>query len=256
MKKISLLLLIWGIFLSVDILVLPDLARADRLESASYVVTFGNFNTTSGEKDSASYHVTDTVGQAGSGPFGKFNDAGANYYLGAGFQYVHQIQEFSFTVENLSIDLGTLYPNTLTTAATQTNLTITSGSAGGYDVYAYEAHPLELASQTDSIADTTCDSGDCSESDADPWTLGTNHGFGFNASGTTVPSSAPNGFEGSTYYRQFADDSLGETMQTVMTSPTVATDDTATITYRAAVAESQTAGEYTTHVVFVAVPGY
>jgi hypothetical protein len=256
-KNLSwLILLSLGLVGSGFLIFFPQSAKAERLDSASYTVTFGNFNVTSGEKSSASYTVTDTVGQTASGPFGKFNDPGASYYLGSGFQYVYQIKEFEFGLENLNIDLGTLYPDTLTTAATQTNLTVTSGGAGGYTVYAYETEPMHLADDSATIPDTTCDSGDCSETDADPWTLGTNYGFGFNASGTNVPTTAPNGFENSTYYRQFADNSAAESMQAVMEYGGVIEDDTASITYRAAVSGSQTAGEYSTSIVYVAVPGY
>lgn len=224
-------------------------ALADRLESDSYIIQFGNFNVTSGEKSSSSYKVTDTVGQTGAGPFGAYGSS--DYFVGSGFQYIYQIDTFAFTISDVSINLGTL---TSGAHSTDSNvLTITTRGGGGYTVYAYEQHPLRLSSDdTTIIPDTTCNTGVCSETDADPWTNTSIPGFGFNASGTTVPAD----FVNSTYFRQFANQAAAETMQTVMNSSNIANSDTATITYKAGISGSQAAGDYATGIVYVAVPGF
>lgn len=222
---------------------------ADRLESDSFIIQFGNFNVTSGEKSSTSYNVTDTVGQTGAGPFGAYGSS--TYFVGSGFQYIYQIDNFSFTISDVSINLGTLASGAHNTDSNV--LTVSTRGAGGYTVYAYEQHPLRLSSDdTTIVPDTTCNTGTCSESDADPWTNTAIPGFGFNANGSTVPTD----FVNSTYFRQFANQAGAETMQVVMDSSTIANNDTATITYKAGISGNQAAGDYATGVVYVAVPGF
>jgi hypothetical protein len=209
---------------------------AERLESDSFIIQFGNFNVTSGEKSSTSYNVTDTVGQTGAGPFGAYGSS--DYFVGSGFQYIYQIDTFAFSISDVAIDLGTL-----TSGAHNTDsnvLTITTRGAGGYTVYAYEQHPLRL------------NAGTCNETTAQPWTNTAIAGFGFNASGSTVPAD----FVNSTYFRQFANQAAAETMQPVMSSTNLGQSDTATITYKAGIAGNQTAGDYATGIVYVAVPGF
>lgn len=237
------LLLLAGLTVSASSRVL-----AERLESDSYIIQFGNFNITSGEKSSASYNVTDTVGQTGAGPFGQYGSS--TYFVGSGFQYIYQIDTFAFSISDLSIDLGTLSAGSHNTDSNV--LTITTRGAGGYTVYAYEQHPLRHQNGSDTIPDTTCDTASCDETNADPWTNTSIAGFGFNADGTTVPSD----FVDTTYFRQFADNSTAETMQAVMDSNNIGSADTATITYKAGITGLTPAGEYQTGIIYVAVPGF
>jgi hypothetical protein len=238
----SLALLVVGFFAAAS----PTLA--DRLESDSFIIQFGNFNITSGEKSSASYNLTDTVGQTAAGPFGSYG--GSDYFVGSGFQYIYQIDDFSFTISDLAIDLGTLTPGSHNTDSNV--LTITTRGGGGYTVYAYEQHPLRHEGGSVDIPDTTCDTTTCDETNADPWTNTSIAGFGFNSDGTTAPSD----FVDTTYFRQFADNSSAETMQAVMSSSNIGDADTSTITYKAGIVGTQAAGNYETGVVFVAVPGF
>lgn len=222
-----------------------QIARADLLESDSYAIQFGNFNITSGEKSSASYNVTDTVGQTSAGPYNS-----TNFFVGAGFQYIYQIGNFSFSISDLSIPLGTLTPGV---HASDTNtLTISTKGAGGFSVYAYETNPLRLTQGGADIDNTTCDAGTCTFSSAGVWTNQAIPGFGFNATGTTAATD----FTNSTYFRPFADAEQSQAMQTVMTSPNIANDETVTVTYKAGIPGDQPAGEYQTSIIYVAVPGF
>jgi hypothetical protein len=243
MKKLQITLALTALLLTSATPVL-----AERLESDSYVIQFGNFNITAGEKESASYNVTDTVGQTGAGPFGSYG--GSSYFVGSGFQYIYQIDDFSFQISQVAIDLGTLTPGTHNTASH--NLTITTRGAGGYSVYAYELHPLRHSNGTTTISDTTCNAGTCTQTTAGVWTTQTVPGFGYNMTGNDVPAA----FVDSTYFKQFADNSLAEAMQIVMSSSNIASNRTATVTYKAGVSGTQAAGNYQTGVAFVAVPGY
>lgn len=223
-------------------------AAADELRSDSFVIQFGNFNMTSGEKSSSSYNLTDTVGQTANGPYGQYGSS--SYFVGAGFQYIYQIDEFRFSLSRTAIDLGTLTPGVHNTASH--TMSISTRGAGGYTVYAYELHPLRHSGGSYTIPDTTCDAGTCTESTAQVWSDQDVAGFGFNMTGQDIPAD----FVGSTYFRQFANQAGAETMQVVMSANTIASNRSSTVTYKAGVSGSQAAGSYQTGVVFVAVPMY
>lgn len=230
------------------LLLSPYLVYAERLESGSYVIQFGNFNITAGEKSSSSYNVTDTVGQTGAGPYGQYGVSG--YFVGGGFQYIYQIDQFRFRISKTLISLGTMVPGIHYTDSH--TLQVTTRGSGGYKVYAFEEHPLRHEGGAYTIPNTTCDAGTCSHTTAQIWTNQNIAGFGFNANGNDVPAD----FVSTSYYRSFADKASAQTMQLVMTSATAGTNRTATITYKAGVTGSQAEGNYSTPVVYVAVPGY
>lgn len=223
-------------------------AHAENLSSDSYTIQFGNFNITAGRKESSSYSLTDTVGQTGTGPYGEYGSS--SYFLGSGFQYIYQADEFSFIISDLSIDLGTLTPGIHNSGSHSISITTRGGS--GYSIYAYEIHPLQHESGLVQIDDTTCDAGDCTETTATPWTNQDIAGFGFNINGDNTSSD----FVNTTYFRQFADQSGAENMQVIMSSNNVATNENSTITYKAGVLGSLAAGNYQTGIVYVAVPGF
>lgn len=224
-------------------------AIAERLESDSYVIQFGNFNTGSGTTDNENFNLTFTTGQTADGPYGSYESA--NFFLGSGFQYIYQIQNFAFSIDTVAIDFGTLTPNVHETE-TQT-LTITTRGAGGYTIYSYAQHGLRnQADDSTVIPDTTCDSGTCTISSADVWTTESNPGFGFNLTGDTASSD----FVSASYFRPFADRSLAEVMQPIMSSLNLATSDEGTVTYKVGITGQQAADNYSTAINYVAVPGY
>ena len=61
-------------------------------------------------------------------------------------------------------------------------------------------------SSGNTIADTTCDTGPCTETSAQPWTVATNNGFGYNLTGNDIATD----FTTSSYFRPFPDVSLAE----------------------------------------------
>lgn len=228
----------------------PPQAQAENLESNSYVIQFGNFNITSGEKSGGNYSLTDTVGQSFAGPYGEYGTS--NYFLGSGFQYIYQIKPFRFVVGSTLIDLGLLTAGAHNTATH--NLLITAPSAGGYSIYAYELHPLQIINGSPIIADTTCDNNDCDQITAKLWQNPNIGGFGFNIQGDDVQSD----FQTINHFRQFADVSKipPESMRVIASSSSASFNRQTTITYKAGLAGSETAGRYQTGIVYVAVPGY
>ncbi len=242
----------FGFFGAVIVLILLSFSNqivyAETLESNSFVIQFGNFNVTSGEKSGATYNVTDTVGQTGAGPYGEFGTA--NYFVGGGFQYIYPLDRFRFTISKIDINLGQL---TALTHNTDSNiLTITAPTAGGYQIYAYEQHPLKLMGGTATIPDTTCDNNDCDQTTAELWQNADIGGFGFNINGDDTTAD----FINANYFRQFANNALSEPMQVIMSNTGYVVDRTATVTYKAGLFGSEAAGTYETSIVFVAVPAY
>lgn len=256
-KKIKLLLLFGplgfflltlSLFRSGKGLVYPQKVRADRLESDSFVIQFGNFNIGSGEGEATNYGLTYTIGQTAPGPFGEYGVS--NYFVGSGFQYIYQINTFGFAIDQVALDLGELTIGEHNTASNQ--LTITTRGAGGYTIYAYEERPLTHSAGVDIIPDTTCNNGACDETIAGVWTNSAIPGFGFNIDSIDAVAD----FLDSTYFRQFADDSTGEEMQAIMNSSNVASNRTGTVTYKVGIDSSIAAGNYQTAISYVAVPGY
>lgn len=222
-----------------------SLVSAETFTSSSYRIEFGNFNVTSGEKSSTSFKVTDTVGQIAPGEYD-----GTGYVVKAGFQYIYPFRKFSLKISKLTIDLGELTAGTFNTGS-HTIIVDTEG-AGGYAVNAFESHPLRLQDASTTIRDTLCDSGTCDETAAESWTNANNHGFGFNMTGNDIEPD----FTNSNYFRQFADISNAETMQTIMSGNGVNVNRNATVTYKVSPSGSQEAGLYETLVTYTLVATY
>jgi hypothetical protein len=226
-----------------------------KVKSDNYVIQLPNFNSGAGIPTSPSFKLKGTFGQTAPGLF-----SSTNYRVRSGFEYIHTIIPFSFSVSNISINFGDLTANTPVTRTS--TLTVKAGGAGGYSVKAYETHPLAIDNNPAKakIIDTLCDSGPCSESSAGPWTLGTTYGFGLNMAGDDVPADFSGG-----KYRQFADNYSSEIPQSIMSKTNVTWDypnnawpweSEATITYKVNIGGTQEAGTYQNSIIFIAVPSF
>ena len=215
------------------------------INSPNYRIQFPNLNSGAGVPSSAGYQVSTTIGQTAAGLY-----SSSGYRVKSGFQYIHSVIPFSFSVSKFLIAFGALTPQT---ASTDTStLTVSAGGAGGYQVTARENNPLRISASVAAIPDTLCDSGSCSETAAGVWTLNTTYGFGYNMAGNDIPAA----FVDSTYFKQFADTSLSETAQVVMSNVNVGASRTATITYKVNISGIQPAGSYQNIITFVATPTF
>ncbi|KKT43993.1 MAG: hypothetical protein UW64_C0009G0030 [Microgenomates group bacterium GW2011_GWC1_44_37] len=219
---------------------------ADTLISPSFQIDMSTINMTGGNKSSASYRLSDTVGQTVQG---QFNSAG--YIIKAGFQYIQGLTPFTFTISNLDLNYGSLIPGT---PSLLTNiLTVTTGSAYGYTVKTLEDHPLRISNGVATIADTSCDlASTCTQSDATPWTVGTRYGFGYNIQGTDVDTAD---FVDSTYFRPFPIQDADQPA-TVMSRVGIATASAATVTYKVNISGTQAAGTYQNNIQYIAIPSF
>lgn len=229
------------------LLVISTTVGAVSMNSPLYKIESANVSNAAGEKSSTNYRLSDTLGQLAAGEF-----SSTGYVIKAGFQYLHSIIPFRFSISNININFGTVTPNTPQTATT--TLTVSFGAAGQYQVTAAELGPMTSLSGGNTIPDTSCDGGanTCTESLAKPWTSTSAYGFGYNISGDDIPSD----FIDSTYYRPFADRNAGESAAVVMSSSNVGKNRQATVTFKINVSPVQAAGTYQTIINFVATPSY
>lgn len=224
----------------------PPLVFADDLKSPTFEIQMSTINITGGNKSSASYKLSDTVGQTFQGQFDS-----AGYVILAGFQYINTLIPFTFKISNLDIDYGSLVPGV--PSLLSNTLTVTTGSAFGYSVKAIEDHPLRRSDGTTTIPDTSCDlATPCLQTDANVWSDNTRFGFGYNMSGTDVDTSD---FVNSSYYRPFPVENVDQPA-IVMSRGGVATNSAATVTYKVNISGSQAAGIYQNAIQYIAIPSF
>lgn len=234
------------LFLTIPYSLFPTPSHAIPMDSSRFKIESANIEIAGGNKSSTSYKLADTVGQLAAGQY-----SSTGYVVKAGFQYLHSIIPFRFSISNINVNLGTLVPSTPSTATT--NLTVSFGSAGQYQVTAIEEGPLKTQ-PGNVIPDTTCDGGinTCSESTAKIWTSASAYGFGYNMSNNDVPADFIDG----TYFRPFPDRTAAESPATVMSNINVGKNRQSTLTFKVNISPVQPAGSYQTVINFVATPSY
>ncbi len=222
---------------------------AINMDSSRYRIQFGNINIAGGNKTSENYKLADTLGQTAAG---KFQSDG--YIVKAGFQYIHSIIPFRFSISNIDINFGSLIASTPVTQTT--TLTVYFGGAGEYQVTAIEEGPLRTLDDANNIPDTNCDGGEedtCNEDWAKPWTLNSAYGFGYRTDGDDVPQAFATE---SSHFRPFPDRTSAEPPAVVMNSADVGKNRQSTFTFKINVSPIQTAGTYQTVINFVATPSF
>lgn len=216
------------------------------MESPRFKIESASTTSAAGNKKSANYKLSDTIGQTAAGEF-----SSTGYIVKAGFQYLHSIIPFSFSISNTNISLGNLLPNTPSTQ--QIVLTVNFGGAGQYQVTVAEQTPLKtLFNQI--IPDTSCNGGSetCTESMAKIWNSNNAYGFGYNMAGDDIPGD----FISADYFRPFPDLSSSENPVIIMSSNNVGKNRQATMTFKANISPVQPAGSYQTIISFIATPTF
>ncbi len=214
------------------------------IQSPNYTIQMPNLNSGAGIPTSDQYRLGTTIGQTAQGLA-----TSSGYLVKSGFQYIYSIIPFSFTVSSISINFGHLIPQTPVTATN--TLTVASGGAGGYQVKASENHPMKIPNSTPTIPNTNCDSA-CTYTTAGVWSSTSRYGFGFNMSGNDIPAD----FSGLTYFRPFADASISQSPQVVMSSIYVGRGRQSTVTYKVNVSGVQQGGAYNNIITYTAIPSY
>jgi len=251
------------VVLTFAFLVLNLSVYAIDMQSPQYRIQMSNVNIGSASQlqSSSGNLLSDTMGQLAAGEF-----SSSGYIVKAGFQYIHSIVPFSFSISKTSINFGSVIPNSPVTDTT--DLAVSFGGGGEYQVTVSERERLKTISGSNYINDTCCDAGcgnpgQCTETASAAWTFDTTTGFGYKMSGEDIPTTFITC--GSTCYRPFPDLSAPEDPAVVMSSPNVTVDLTSkpkdiihqsTMTLKLDVSNVQPAGTYQTVLNFIATPSY
>lgn len=236
------------IFLAVPAIFFLSLSNqsfALTMSNANYILQMGTLSSGAGTPSNTNYKLGVTIGQTAPGLF-----SGTNYKVRSGFQYIHSIIRFRFTISQTTIDFGLLLP---TNPVIRTNtLTLSNGSANGYAVTASENHALRNDANNVIIPNTTCDSGACTPEASDSWTNTLTYGFGYRCDNVNGTDCAP-GFSNATAFKQFA---ATPSASIVMTGRNVGRNKKVTITYKVNIGASQAAGTYQNIITYIATPSY
>jgi len=165
----------------------------------------------------------------------------------AGFEEIEDSQPFSFSVSNNLVDYGPLTPTN--PVSRTTDLIISKGSSRGYSVFAFANRELSDVNNN-SIPDTTCDNGTCSETSSGVWSGNLSFGFGYrceNADGSICTED----FLGIGYFKQFANDSKSEAYQAIING---FDSRKAKIEYKVNISNNQAKSSYSNSITFIAIP--
>jgi len=240
--------------------ILIESVRAADMKSSTYRIKYANINIGAEGSTSPGYNLSTTIGQTAAGEF-----TSAGYTVKAGFQYWHAIVPFTFSVSDTGIDLGSLIPNTPSTA--DTTLSVSFGGAGNYQVTAIEEGPLRTMAGN-AIDNTACNGGGdtCTSAAAKLWDNNSSYGFGYKMADEDIPQTYTDC--GSNCYRPFPDTTATSPVQNpevVMSSSNVTVDLTSkpkdivhqsTVTFKANISPLQETGSYQTVINFVATPTF
>lgn len=222
--------------------------KALTMSNSNYTLQMGNLNMAAGKPTGANYKLGVTVGETAPGLY-----TGTNYKVRAGFQYIHSLISFRFSITQTFIDFGVI---SATEPVTRTgDLIITNGSAHGYSVTALEDHELLVPASGNLIPDTTCDNGTCTQSTSALWSSNLTYGFGYRCDNVTGTDCA-SGFSDANYYKQFADNSKSESPVAVMSGTNVGKNKRVTITYKVNISGVQPSGLYGNVITYVATPTF
>jgi len=224
-----------------------NIVYALTMTNTTYKVIQGALESVAGISSNAGANrkLDISIGELGGGLY-----KGTNYTLRSGFEYVHSLEHFSFSISQTKIDFGILSPTNLTTRTSI--LTVNNNSANGFIVSAQENH--QLASQGSLIPNTTCDNGLCTDTVSDIWKNSLAFGFGYSCQ-VIRKANCGNGLGSLDHFKQFTNASISPNAQTIM-SGSMGTNQQVNITYQINVPGSQSPGVYTNTIQYIAIPTF
>src|SRR3989344_5222872 len=229
LKKIGLVL----ILIAVAFIILRNRTLAQGTSNDSYIMQDGEIEQK-------------TLTSPGGSPAkasSKNSDKTTDIYFGENYQD----QPFSFSISNNLVDYGPLTPTN--PVFRTTDLIVSKGSLRNYSVFAFANRQLSDANNN-SIPDTTCDNGDCSETSSGAWNGNLSFGFGYRCENSDG-SGCTEDFSGTDYFKQFSNDSKSESYQAVINS---IDSKKAKIEYKVNISNNQPKSSYSNSITFIAVP--
>ena len=229
LKKIGLVL----ILIVTAFIILRNRTLAQNASNNSYTIQGGDIEQKTQSSDKSSDKTTNTY-------------FGENYQVTTGFEDIEDSHPFSFSVSNNLVDYG---PLTATNPVSRTtDLIISKGSSRGYSVFAFANRELSDVNN-DSIPDTTCDNGTCSETSSGVWSGNLSFGFGYRCEIEASPCSKDFLIENS--FKQFANDSKSEAYEAIINS---FDSRKAKIEYKVNISNNQAKNSYSNSITFIAIP--
>lgn len=244
--KLKMMIVLLFMFYVLGFTIAPT-ALAQTMSNNDFIIKMGNLNSISGKPTGSGFKLSYTSGQTAPGLY-----TGTNFKVRAGFQYISSIIPFRFSITNNFIDFGIMSP---TVPILRTSLlTISNGSAFGYQVTASDNHNLRENRTGVEIPPAACgDSGpSCTTTVAGPWTNSLTYGFGYRCDNNTG-TDCDTQFANTTYYKSFA---ASPSAVVVMSGPTVGRNKATQITYKLNISGTQTAGLYTNVINYIATPTF
>jgi len=229
LKKIGLVL----ILIVTAFIILRNRTLAQNASNNSYTIQGGDIEQKTQSSDKSSDKTTNTY-------------FGENYQVTTGFEDIEDSHPFSFSVSNNLVDYG---PLTATNPVSRTtDLIISKGSSRGYSVFAFANRELSDVNNN-SIPDTTCDNGTCSETSSGVWSGNLSFGFGYRCEIEASPCSKDFLIENS--FKQFANDSKSEAYEAIINS---FDSRKAKIEYKVNISNNQAKNSYSNSITFIAIP--
>lgn len=148
-------------------------------------------------------------------------------------------EPFSFSTSQNALDFGVLQA----TNPVIRKLTLSLNSMKGYQLITAADHPLRIDSN-ETIPDTTCDNGSCSDITEALWTNTLTYGFGYHTD-SMEPAT----------FRQFPNMLQNEVPATLI-SASYANNREFNVTYKINISNTQTTGAYTNTIFYIATPDF
>jgi len=221
-------------------------AHAQTMSNDDYIIEMGNFNMTAGKPTNSTYKLLNTIGQTGPGLY-----SGTNYKVRAGFEYILSIIPFRFKVDDVFIDFGTIGP-TIPVLRTS-KLTVSNGSAFGYQVTTSQNHNLRSDASGIEIPATACDGPSCTPTTAALWTSSLTYGFGYRCDNINGVDCDNQFLTSTDYYKPFI---ASPSATVIMSSANVGRSKIGQITYKLNISGAQASGLYKNVINYIATPTF
>ena len=158
---------------------------------------------------------------------------------------------FSFTLSQNAIDFGIL---SATNPVIRTSDIVLASPLQGAQIFANQNHPLTSKEQQ-TIPDTTCDNGSCSQGISTPWTSSLTYGFGYRCE-INENDGCDNTFTDPTAFKQFSDAASNESFHSIAINQQFHQPIKAKIIYKVNISGTQPAGNYNNTITFIAIPNF
>ncbi|HSW97642.1 MAG TPA: hypothetical protein VLF89_07500 [Candidatus Saccharimonadales bacterium] len=159
--------------------------------------------------------------------------------------------DFRFLLSDNIVDFGPLSPTDFITR--ESSLSVLGDPSYLYTILAFENHPLQNA-KNQIIPNTTCDDGNCTDTQAADWTDTLTFGFGYHCQNIEGRDCEKN-FKNNDSYKKFSLNDNNQNGKTIM-SGDIREEKKSKILYKINVPGTQQQGNYQNVITYIAVPMY